>query len=979
MFDGTSEVDTGTAKQRAVLALLLCADGAYVARRDIVRGVWGTSAPATAPQLVVTYVARLRKALEPGRAHRSRATVLLSRGDAYALPAAPGHLDARRFEEAWQAARQRRSEGDLDACARELDQGLALWRGGALEGVPGPHAERQRHRLEEMRLAAQEERYALLLDQGRHHEIVPELSALAAAHPVRERLRALLMLALHRAGRQAEALAVFQDTWRTLVEQAGVEPGRELCDLQRRILEGDPALRPAPAAAAASVDVRPVVSQLPPDIADFVGRRPELVEIRRITARGAARTSPARSQGTGPASGTAPRIAVVTGPGGIGKTALAVHAAHQLGARYPDGHLYARLDGDRERPVRPEDVLGRFLEDLGVPADRIPGGLERRAALYRTVTAGRRLLLLLDDAHRAAQVRPLLPASGTCLVLVTSRFRLTDLSTRTVLRLGALDPREARGLLRQAVGADPVDREADSVAEILQVCGGHPLALRVVAARAAGRPPGAFGAMARRLRDEERRLRELAVGDLAVASSLRAGYDGLPDAESASAFRMLSLLDVPDLGVSDAAAALGLADHRAEERLETLADAHLLEVFLPERGAAGQGTAERVEHHRYRFHDLLRVFGRGLGDGPVRTSAPNVMLARLTRSHLAAVHAADLLLRPGHSAGAGYRGPGTPYPEHRFDTAEQAIAWLEEARGTVLGAALQAAAAGAVPPAVLAELTTRIRGFLQRRGHWQDWEHLARETVRLARADPEPDPVAEATGRLELGTLAAARHLLDEAADELGAATALFGTADDRRGEARALNNLGLVRLERGETAESADCLERALDIHRTARQPADIAIALDNLALLHLRRGALDRAERSCDEGLALHEAGGTPEAAAATYNILGLIRRAQGRRAEAVDCQERSRALARAQGNVYREAYALLDAATAHRDLARWREAVESGEQALALRLRLGDPHGIATAFTELATTLDGAGHPDRAEACRTEARTTLDATTG
>ncbi|MCX2184588.1 tetratricopeptide repeat protein [Streptomyces sp. SKN60] len=973
VFAGAEEIDTGPAKQRAVLAMLLCADGAYVARRDIVRGVWGTSAPATAPQVVVSYVARLRKALEPDRARRSRATVLLSRGDAYALPAGPGDVDARLFEQAWQAARTRRAEGDLDGCARELERGLALWRGTALDGIPGPHAERQRRRLEEVRLAGQEERYALLLEQGRHHEIVPELSALAAAHPFRERVRSLLMLALHRADRQAEALAVFQDTWRTLVEEAGVEPGPELRDLQRRILEGDPGLRPTGPVALA---VRTVTSQLPADTSDFVGRRSELVEIRKLAGRTGARP-PARSPGAPAAGGTVPRIAVITGPGGIGKTTLAVHAAHQLGVRYPDGHLYARLDGDRDHPVRPEAVLGRLLEDLGVPADRIPAGLERRTALYRTVTAGRRLLLLLDDARRAAQVRPLLPASGDCLVLVTSRSRLTDLSTRTVMRLSPLDRQEARGLLRQAVGAGPVDGEPASVEDVLQVCSGHPLALRVVAARVAGRPPGAFGSIARRLRDEERRLRELAAGDLAVASSLQAGYDSLPDAEAKSAFRLLSLLAVPDLGVSDAAAALGVTDHCAEGHLEALTDSHLLEVFLPDSGAGDQEPSVRVERHRYRFHDLLRVFGRGLSGGLGRDTSLNVMLGRLTRGHLAAVHAADLLLRPGHSAGKDYRGAETPYVEHHFADAEEALAWLEEARGTILGAALQAAATSAVSPAVLAELTTRLRGFLQRCGHWRDWENLARETVRLARA--EPDPLAEATGRLELGTLAAARQRLDEARDELRTSTDLFAAAGDTRGEARALNNLGLVHLERGEYAEAAACLERALGLHRSAHQAADAAIALDNLALLHLRQGSLDRAEQACADGLAVHDDIGTPESAAATLNILGLIRCGQGRHAEAVDCQDRSRALARAQGNVYREAYALLDAATAHRALGRCREAVECGEQALDLRLRLGDPHGIATAFTELATTLDAAGHPDRAEACRSEARAALDATAG
>ncbi|WP_327242068.1 tetratricopeptide repeat protein [Streptomyces sp. NBC_01320] len=381
-----------------------------------------------------------------------------------------------------------------------------------------------------------------------------------------------------------------------------------------------------------------------------------------------------------------------------------------------------------------------------------------------------------------------------------------------------------------------------------------------------------------------------------MASSLRVSYDGLPDAEAKFAFRLLSLLAVPDLGVSDAASALGVTDHCAEGLLEALTDAHLLEVFLPDIGVGDQRPSIRVEHDRYRFHDLLRVFGRGLSGGLGRDTTLNVMLGRLTRSHLAAVHAADLLLRPGHSAGRDYRGAETPYAEHHFATAEEALAWLEEARGTILGAALQAAVTGAIPPVVLAELTTRLRGFLQRCGHWRDLENLARETVRLARAEPEPDPLAEATGRLELGTLAAARHCLDEARRELRTSTDLFTAAGDTRGEARVLNNLGLVHLERDEYAEATVCLERALAIHRTAHQVADAAIAVDNLALLHLRQGALDRAEQACADGLALHDDSGTPESAAATLNILGLIRCGQGRHAEAVDCQHRSRALARA-----------------------------------------------------------------------------------
>jgi DNA-binding SARP family transcriptional activator/tetratricopeptide (TPR) repeat protein len=942
VFEGAVELDAGPAKQRAVLAMLLCADGAFLARREIVRGVWGGSAPATASQVVATYVARLRKVLEPGRGYRAGATVLLSRGDSYALPADPGRFDVRAFERAVHDAVRLRASGDLAGCTTELERGLALWRGPALEGVPGPHAARERGRLEELRLAGQEERLSVLLDQGRHTEAVPDLSALAAAHPARERVRALLMLALHRTGRRAEALGVFQDTWRTLVTEAGIEPGRELRDLQRRILDGDPEL---PVTRGEPVAVQATASQLPPSVPDFVGRRSELATLRRLVARAASAEA-------------VPRIALITGPAGVGKSALAVHAAHRLADHHPDGRLYVRLDGTRPRPARPEDVLGRLLEDLGVPHHRIPAGLDRRTALFRTVTSGRRLLLVLDDARRGAQVRPLLPASEGCLVLVTSRSKVTDLDTRTVMRLSALDEHEARAMLRRAVGPERVDSEPAAVDTVLQVCAGLPLALRVVAARVADRPPGAFAVLARRLLDEERRLGELAAGDLAVTSSFRVSYDSLPNAESATAFRLLSEPAVPDLGVADAAATLDLPEDQAEGHLETLTDAHLLEAFLPAPGA----------RYRYRYHDLLRVFGRSLGHSAARRDAVTAMLNRLVHSQIAGVHAADRLLRPGHSTGIDYQGPQTSYSEHRFRTADEALTWLKAERGTILGAALQGAATGAVAPAQLAELTTVLRAFLMRCGHWPDWEQLADATVRLARA--EPDPLAEAIGRLELGTVAAARRQLDRAKAELLSSAQLFTSCGDHQRRARALNNLGLVHSDLGEFTAAAHCLESALDVHRAARQRLDTTIALDNLALLDFRRGALDRAEDLCAQSLAIHEADGTTALASATLNILGLVRNGQGRHTEAVECQQHSRALARAQGNLYREAFALLDAATAHRAAGRNRKAIECAEQGLRIRLDLGDPQGAAAAFTVLADALEAAGDAGRAAACRAEA---------
>ncbi|PBC76526.1 DNA-binding SARP family transcriptional activator [Streptomyces sp. TLI_235] len=953
VFDDRAELNAGPAKQRAVLAMLLAAEGRPLSRREIVDGVWGCAAPATAPHLVATYVARLRKAVDPGRAHGTGPSVLLSHGDGYALPTPPEHLDIALFQRARQAARSRHGAGDLAGCTAELERALAFWRGGALEGVPGPHAERLRGRLEEARLSTREQRFAVLLERGRHHETLPELSALAAAHPCRERLRALLMLALYRADRRAEALAAFQDTWRTLVEEDGIEPGAELRTLRRRILDDDPALRPA--AAAAPPRRLPAVSRLPPDTPDFTGRRHELAALSRLAARPGAKAAGGRIV----AAVAAPAVAVLTGPSGIGKTALAVHAARRLAHRYPDGRLHVHLRGSSDRPAAPGDVLAGLLEDLGVPRGRIPADTERRTALYRTTTAGRRLLLVLDDAADARQVEPLLPASADCLVLVTGRSRPDGADARTVLRLDALDRGEARELLRQVVGAERVDGETVSVDGILDRCAGHPLALRVAAAGAwpvATTPPTAG-----RLRDAACRSGEPLADGPAVAV-LRAGYEGLADAGAAAAFRLLSELAVPDFGAATAAAALDLPENVAEARLEALADAHLLEVSRPPDGA----------HRRFRYHDLLRVLGRSLTGPDERQAELTAMLGRLTRAHLADVRAAGPLLRPADGAGDD-QGPNTGLGVG-FDGAEEAVHRLAAERETVVGAALQAAALGAVPAAALAELTGRFGVFLRRRGHWQDWEELALAGVRLARDGTAPDLAAEAAGRLELGTLAAARRRHDEATRELLASISLFGLGGDTAGQARAYSGLGLVYLERGLHGPATACLARALAVHRAAGRPVDAATALDRLAVLHVRRGDLESAERCCTESMAIHAANGTTESGSAAVNVLGLVRGRQRRHAEAVACQRRSRELARARGDLHREARALLDLAAEHRAAGERGEAVACAEEGLALRRRLGDPQGAAAAWTELAVALEAAGHPDRATVCRRNAAAEL-----
>ncbi|GAA1256547.1 hypothetical protein GCM10009665_53730 [Kitasatospora nipponensis] len=617
-----AECDAGPAMQRAVLAVLLVGANEPVPREQIVQAVWGPRATANSPGLVATYVSRLRQLLEPDRPRRALDGVLSSRGAAYRLAVGAGCLDLHEFEAARLRARSQRTSGDLPGALAALDGALALWRGGALDGLPGPFAALHRGRLAELRLASAEERFELALLLGRHHEVVAELGLLAAGHPHRERLRGLLMLALYRAGRQSEALAVFAETRQLLVADLGLLPGRELDELHRRILCTDPRLElDGPAAAGPGplrVTWRP--AQLPTDLADFTGRTAEVRAVCRILG-----TGPVRRMGAVP-------VVVLSGPPGVGKTATAVHAAHRLRERFPDGQLYAALHEADGRPREPAELLGRLLTDLGVEPALLPAGPESRAALFRSVASGRRLLLVLDDAAGERQVAALLPGSPGCAVLVTSRGRLAGLPGAWAVPLDCLGPVEEGRLLGRLLaeageraGPGPGPRAAagggagagaGGQQAVLAACAGLPLALRSAVARVAARPGRGLAPLVARLADERRRLAELSPGGGGVAQALgsaeRRLLDGPGGAAAAWALRSLSR-SVQGPGADGftaerAGRLLGRTEERAEELLDLLT-AHGLLL------AAADG--------RYRLHPLTALYGRhGTPPVPSPSSAP---------------------------------------------------------------------------------------------------------------------------------------------------------------------------------------------------------------------------------------------------------------------------------------------------------------------------------------------------------------------
>jgi DNA-binding SARP family transcriptional activator len=601
-----AEINLGSPQQRAVLAAMLLRAGAFISAEELIDVLWPEDPPKTAGGTVRTYVYRLRRVLGDGK--------LLRAGGGYVLPMRGDDLDASRFRQLADRAGQARAEGDLGTAASHLNEALALWKGIPLAGITGRFAETQRVLLEEMRLIASEDWAGDNLALGRHAEVIPALASMTGDHPYRERLRELHMLALYRAGRQAEALAVFSEVRQLLATELGIDPGPQLQDLHLRVLKTDPALMDGPAAepggpaqgqedagddAAASAADRPVTApvvlpaQLPHDLPNFAGRRAE-VEFMLADE-------------SGPAG-----VTVITGMAGVGKTTLAVHAAHLMADRFPDGQLYIDLRGfDRSGvALRQEDAVRQLLAGLGVPPERIPAGTEAQGGLYRSVLAGSEVLIVLDNARSAEQVRPLLPGGSQCGVLVTSRDQMRSLIATEGARLIGLtpfSPLDAREALARRLGADRVDADIEGADRLIELCAGLPLALSVVAARAAVYADYPLSSLATELSESGSRLSALADPDSAVdaRASLSLSYQVL----SPGAARLLRLSSLhPGLEVSreTMASLAGISMQEAAAGLEELERCHLMT-------RPGPGC--------YASHDLVRAYAAELADADPATES----------------------------------------------------------------------------------------------------------------------------------------------------------------------------------------------------------------------------------------------------------------------------------------------------------------------------------------------------------------------
>ena len=728
VVDGDQLVPIPSAKHRVLLAYLLVRHGEVVTVDELAEVIWGDALPANPRTTVQTYVSRLRQ-----RLHLE--DMLQSRPDGYVLAVARGGIDLGRFEILLGQASQATGAGDRQAGAALLRQALAQWRGTPLVDVPSEKLQRNVvPQLVEQRLSALQRRIEADLALGRHAEVVAELRALTDQDPLREPYWKLLMLALYRCGRQADALHAYQRARQALVDELGIYPGPELRGLHQAVLTNDPALALPAAAVGEDGGVRP--SQLPLDVAHFVGRAELLGEIKRLL-------------------GDDQRVPVValSGPPGVGKTALAVHAAHRLAERFPDGQLYVDLQGPTAglRPLPPVEVLGRFLRALGAAPGAIPSDLAEASTMFRSRVAGRRLLMVLDNAADAAQVLPLLPASPGCGVVVTSRWTLSALEGASHLRLAVLDPGEALALLGRLADPQRLAAEPEAAAEVARWCGHLPLALRIAGARLAVRPAWPVAALAERLADAQHRLDELELPEVGVRASfavsfaqLRASQDPL-DRTAATAFELLGVLDGPDLGVPVAARLLKLPEETAERALELLVDAHLLETPAP---------------GRYRLHDLLRVYARELASERHSEAERAAALSRALGYYTASAWQTLAVLSPGDRrlahADDRWRKGGVEFAD---DTA--ALAWSEAERPNLLAAVQQAAATPGVPDEIATQLAHGLYGFFVVRGHQQDWVQANQVALGVARrgvtGPRRPKPSTTWASRIS-GTAATARR-----------------------------------------------------------------------------------------------------------------------------------------------------------------------------------------------------------------------------
>ncbi|MFE2015267.1 BTAD domain-containing putative transcriptional regulator [Streptomyces sp. NPDC059491] len=979
------EIRLGGARQRAVLALLLLRRGRTVSVDELAETVWDGSPPPTARTQISICVAQLRKLFREAGVDGE---VIVTSHPGYRLDTDGHALDLADFLALAGQASALAGSGRTAEAADAYRRALALWRGPALDGLTGYALEQEAGWLEEQRLTALDDHAELRLSLGRHQELTAELAALVSEHPLRERTRHALMLAQYRSGRRADALETFRTGHQLSIDELGLAPGAALRELHNAVLREDPAIAAPPtvpepvAAVAPAVTVAAVaVPAVTEAVAvPAVGAVSEVVAVAAVTdaialpavtgaveePEGAAESAPADAPGEAAADrrpalpvaqpvapsdlppnipsftgrtaetevldalldgrpdGEPPRVALVTGVAGIGKTALAVHWSHRAAAAFPDGCLHVDLGS---APAAPGVVLGRLLRSLGAPGDRLPDDEASRISLYRRLLRGRRVLVVLDDAASFAQVAPLLPANGGCCVVVTSRESMEELVLRhgaVRVPLGVLDPADSTALLDRIVTGGRTAASPAQTARLAELCDGLPLALCIAAARLATRPHWTVRRLADRLADEHRRLDELSLGGSRVRASFELSH-GCLSPGLASVYRRLSLLDVPDVPAWAVAALLDCPVETAEQYLDELTDAHLLEVSGPD--ATGQ--------YRYRFQSLLRLYARERAQEDPDRPAAEAARDRALHSWLTVAEAAHRREYGGdHSV---VHGPA-PRPHVDRDLLDDLLArpldWFDSERHCLVAAVTQAARLGLA--ALAWDLASSTVGFCEIRSNTDDWRRLCEEGLAASRAAGDRQGEGVMLGELGAALLyrgesEASVRLLEEADGVLRSGGEVYGAA---------LNacKLAVVIRQRGDAGTARALLDGALPALRAAGDLSAQAHALNNLAQIALDAGDPEEAVRLGGDAVALARGLGATRGAAQAFHRLGRALLAAGRLPEAEEALTEAAGIVRAKHDRLGMAYVLLGLAEARLRAGRADRADEDLRAALVLAEETG-----------------------------------------
>ncbi|MFK3979063.1 AfsR/SARP family transcriptional regulator [Micromonospora sp. NPDC050397] len=914
VYSSAEPIPLGGGKPRALFAALVLEQGRVVPASRLVDVLWPDNPPDRARALIQTYVSTLRKSF----ARHGHPEVIGTHSPGYLARLDGATVDADLLATLLDEAKEQAGRGERKHAAELLHRAVRLSRGPALSGLEHSPLAAEARRLDELLLTALAERFEIELALGRLDHLA-ELTGLVARHPTDERLRAQLMVTLYRLGRQTDALACYREGRSALIEELGVEPGRRLRDLHDTILRGGGAQLDDGQPEHLTAPPVIVPAQVPLGPSDFTGRetvRAALVDALR-----------------GPTPGTH----VLAGQGGSGKSALAAWVAQQVTESYPDGQLYADLRGMTDTPATAAEVLAGFLRSLGVNPAQLPESIRERTELYRSLVAGRRLLILFDDAADEQQVRPLLPAGARCAALVTSRDRLAGLAGAVLTEIEVLPDHEARALLHRIVGARRAEQDAESADRILAACENLPLAIRIAGARLATRRHLPMRVLAERLTDERQRLDELAAGDLAVRSSIALSYHAL-DGSARAALRQLGFFGLPRFDAWVLGALLDMPVTSAERLLEVLVDAHLVEFT----GVDQTGLL------RYRLHDLVRIYARERAEAEEPLGVLRASVARAVSDWQTMIDRITTTFPPAEVV---WRKPPTRDLPVADELAERVLAdatgWLQREEPVMVVGVERAAAIG-LHELVCDFVSARMALQLEGANRFAFWSRIV--TAALEAAGRAGYLHGEATMLAELAQLRYAEDRYSESRHYFGEALTRFRALGDTQGQAAALAGLGLACREPGYLTEALHFLDQAVTVIRTLDDEVGIGYVHRVRGSVLLEQGDFARALDDLTVSLRAYRHTGSRRGVAYTLRSLGLYHRARGEYQEALRVCAEAAQIFRELGNDLMHSYAVRAHATTHLRMGRADQALPRLEWALSVARDAGDRWGEGVALRVL-----------------------------